>query len=390
MANDAGIPTAVLDATPEPGVRKRTFSSYSYSAFISYAHDDDKAWNWWISSFSDELDMALGPRLRIRVPPVHLSSKNGPIQGPLNDGLRKNIALSYAMVVFVHDKYLLSEWCLQELKHFRDLHGDKGFRERFYIIAMSEDAIERLTQRPTWKELFPNVEMVWMPFFRDDNRNWPIKIYVDNTRQKQAVVLNDFFERFLRLREDLAAKINQEVDAETFVPTYPISTGSSEGMAIAEERNLVRIYIESIAEQQKYWEPLGKQIATSWDQVVALEQVEPPILLRPTGLPMTDLEARPMLDDADGVVLLWGKKTPESLAAQISKVEPKLSGPHFAPGLVAYLMEKATDQPVSSTINNWPVVRFSTRSDGSATVLADDAPMLAKFLKGVLVRKRGG
>lgn len=355
---------------------------------MSYAHDDDAAWNCWISSFSGELDMALGPRLRgIRIPRCHLSSKNGPIQGPLNDALRANVEASYAMVLFVHDNYLESDWCLQELKHFRSLHGEDGFRNRLYIIAMSEDAIEHLMQRPMWHELFPGDEMVWMRFFRDDQPEWPMAIYVDNTRQKRVVVSNEFWDRFVYLREDLAKKIKQEVEAERYVPTYPTSSVTSK--AIAEDRNEVRVYIESNPEQQKYWEPLGKQVASSWDQVVALEQIEPPLYLRPTGLPMTDIEGRPMLDDADGVVLLWAKKTPDSLAAQISQVEPKLSGPHFAPGLVAYLMEKATDQPVSSTINNWPVVRFATRDDGSATVLADDAPLLAKFLRNVLARKRG-
>src|SRR5512144_2792788 len=59
------------------GVQRKPFSSFRFSAFMSYAHDDDAAWNCWISSFSGELDMALGPRLRgIRIPRCHLSSKN--------------------------------------------------------------------------------------------------------------------------------------------------------------------------------------------------------------------------------------------------------------------------------------------------------------------------
>jgi hypothetical protein len=119
----------------------------------------------------------------------------------------------------------------------------------------------------------------------------------------------------------------------------------------------------------------------AWDQVVALEKPEPPLRLRPTGLPMTDILSRPRLDDADGVVLVWGWRTPDSLASQIAQVEPKLSGPHFAPGLIAYLMERPDDQPASDSINNWPVVRFATRSDGSVVVLADDQPRLARFLR---------
>jgi hypothetical protein len=182
-------------------------------------------------------------------------------------------------------------------------------------------------------------------------------------------------------------KIKRNVESDHNVPTYPAASAAAP-VAVAEDRHLVRVYIESNAEQQKYWEPLGQQVAGSWEQVVALEHLEPPLYLRPTGLPMSEIDQRPMLDNANGVVLLWGKKTPDSLAAQISQVEPKLSGPNFAPGLVAYLMENATDQPGSTTINNWPVIRFLTRFDGSATVLADDAPALANFLGKVLAHAR--
>jgi hypothetical protein len=52
------------------------------------------------------------------------------------------------------------------------------------------------------------------------------------------------------------------------------------------------------------------------------------------------------------------------------------------------MMQGDTDMPGSPTINNWPVVRFATRPDASATVLADDAPKLAAFLKRVLAHKR--
>ena len=75
------------------------------------------------------------------------------------------------------------------------------------------------------------------------------------------------------------------------------------------------------------------------------------------------------------------------VAAQISQVEPKLSGPQFAPGLIAYMMQDRDDMPGATTINNWPVVRFAPRDD-SAIVLADDAPQLSMFLKRVLAHKR--
>jgi len=368
----------------------KPFSAYRYSAFLSYAHYDDDAWAYWITNFGSELDLALVSRLRgIKVPPSHLSSKNGPIQGQLTEALRRNVEASYAMVLLVHDNYLDSEWCLQELKYFRSCYGEHGFRDRLYIIAMSEDAINRLTNHPTWHELFPFEDQIWMRFFQQEHRDRPVDIYATNDRQKRVVVASEFWGRFVEFREDLAKKIKSDVDAERHESSYPSSTTFPvTTVSPVPEDSWVRVYLEGSQEQHKYWEPLQQQIVMSWDQVVALERVEPPLYLRPTGLPLAEIDRRPMLDDADGVVLLWGKKAPDSLAAQISQVEPKLSGPHFAPGLFAYLMENAGDRPGSTTINNWPVVRFATRPDGSVIVLADDAPVLTKFLRHTLAHKR--
>jgi hypothetical protein len=367
-------------------MQKRLFSTYRYSVFMSYSHHDDKAWNGWISSFGRELKLALEPRLRgIRVPPIHLIGDN--IQGVLDDGLRQDIDASFAMLLVVHDNYLESEWCLQELRHFRALSGEDRFRDRLYIVAMSEDAMQRLQERPTWREFFAQKEPVWMNFFEEDHSDRPIAIYPTSSRQKQVVVATEFWNRFVDLRESLAGKIKKEATSERRVETYPTAT-ASDGRVGAAESNLVKVYIEANREQENVLESLGQQVAFSWEQVVALECVEPPLHLRPSGLPIGEIDQRPLLGDADGVVLLWGKKTPDSLAAQINQVEPKLSGPHFAPGLVAYIMENPNDHPYSNTINNWPVVRFAVRQDSGAIVLAADVPILAKFLRNVLKRKR--
>lgn len=368
----------------------RPFSSFRYYAFMSYAHYDDKAWNSWVSCFTVELDRALVSRLRgIKVPRAHLSSKDGPIHGPLNEGLRSNVQDSFAMLVFVHDNYLDSDWCLQEMKYFRDLFGEQGFRERLYIIAMSEDAIHRLTARKAWQELFPLPHQVWMPFFQEDKSDRPIPIYATNMRGRDVVVANEFWDKFVELRERLATHIKENVETERHVPGYPKTVASSEPVGVPPaDQSLVRVYIEASVEQQKYWEPLGRQVANSWERIVADERMEPPLYLRPTGLPMGEIDERPFLDDANGVVLLWGKKTPDSLAAQISQVEPKLSGPQFAPGLIAYIMENSADRPSSTTINNWPVVRFAAAPDSSAVVDPDDALLLTRFLREVLAHKR--
>ena len=366
----------------------RPFSSYRYSAFISYASDDDDAWNSFVSCFTDELNKALAPRLRgIPVPQAHLSGDDPLVGGRLSDKLRQNVDDSFAMFIFVHDNYLASEWCLHELEYFKSLFGDRGFRERLYLIAMSEDAVKELTGREQWKRICPFDDLLWQRFYRDDDHNRPIEIYASNTRNKRVVVANAFWDSFVDIREDLAKKMRTAAEAKQFAPAYPVAA-AERAVALPEDETLVRVYIEGNTDQEKYWESLGKQVAASWDQVVGALKVEPRLYLRPTGLPMSEIDQRPMLDDADGVVLLWGKKTPDSLAAQIKKVEPKLSGPNYAPGVVAYLMDGRNDAPAASSVGNWNVLRFDAGGDGSMHVLLEDAPALEVFLNSVLVRKR--
>ncbi len=369
-----------------PPSDKRLFSTCKYSAFLSYATVDDQAWAQWITNFGEEFDLALRARvLGVKVPNSHLSEKDGPVHGHLGPELRQRIKESFAMVLFVHDGYVNSEWCLQELKYFKDLFGDSGFRDRLYIIAMSRDAMEVLQQKPLWREEFTGEnQLVWLSFYQDDRDDHPIDMYAINPRRQKLVVANDFWTRFVRLRDDLAMKIKHQVAEEGFVPTYPLASDARRSVPQDEH---VRVYIEGNKGQNKYWETLGEQVVNIWTRVVADEQIEPPLYMRPTGLPLNELQQRPILDDANGVVLLWDRKTPDSLAAQISQVEPKLSGPWFAPGLVAYMMQTATDVPDSPTINNWPVVRFATSSE-RATVVPEDVSKLETFLRSVLAHKR--
>jgi hypothetical protein len=291
------------------------------------------------------------------------------------------------MILFVHDNYLASKWCLHELEYFKTLFGAKGFRERFFVIALSQTAIQQLTARAQWKSVCPFDDQVWLPFFENDSPDFPMEIYLSHTRGKQVVVANDFWREFLKVREALAKKIRATVENELRVPAYP-QVAATRVVPLPDDELLVRVYIEGNAEQEKYWASLGAQVVASWEQVTATMQIEPHLYLRPTGLPMSEIDQRPLLDDADGVVLLWGKKTPDSLAAQINKVEPKLSGPNYAPGVIAYLMEGPNDTRSTESVGNWHVVRFAAGADGSAAVIPEDAQALNDFLSSVLERKR--
>lgn len=370
-------------------IATRPFSSYRYSAFMSYAFDDDKSWNKWISNFGYELNQALKPRVRgFRVPDVHLASANGPIHGVLSDALRCNVEDSFAMLLFVHDAYVDSNWCLDELQYFKSLFASDGFRDRLYIIGMSEPAILNLKTHAAWKRLFPYDDQVWMPFFRDGDRTFPIPIYPADARPNRATVSEEFWERFVRLREQLAVQLKKCAESERDLGASPVpTTGGPAVYPSPEDRDLVRIYIEG-TQEHKYWGALSQKVSDSWDQVVALEHVEPPLHLRPTGLPLSEIHQRPILGNANGVVLLWARKTPDTLLAQVRAVEPQLSGPKPVPGLVAYLMNSAGDLPSIREFDNWPVTRFLIRDDGSATVIDEDASLLKTFLKRVLSHKR--
>lgn len=366
-------------------IKERLFASYRYSAFISYATSDDQFWNYWVSCFTDELNRSLRAAGRgVKVPPAHLSGDNPLVNGRLSGHLEKNIEDSFAMFVFVHDNYLESPWCLKELEYFRSLFGPEGFEERLYVIAMSEDAINALTQTDDWRRVCPNDDQLWLQFFYDHKRSEPIEIYTDN--QLRRIVSNAFWQRFVAVRKDLLEKMGQAIDRERRSTSYPSTAAVVE--ATPEDQHLVRIYIEGTREQERYWESLGQQVEQCWSRVIETMALVPPLYLRPTGLPMNEIDQRPMLDDADGVVLLWGRKTPDSLAAQIKKVEPKLSGPFYAPGLIAYIMERSEDLPGSRMVGFWNVARFKAEADGSARVLPEDAPILEAFLTSVIERKR--
>jgi hypothetical protein len=366
---------------------ERAFASYRYCAFISYASDDDAAWNSFVSCFTDELNLALGSRLHMTLPPAHLSGDDPLTKGSITDELRKNIEDSFVMFIFVHDSYLLSGYCRQELEHFASLYGEAGFRERLYLISMSDSATQKLLASDDWKRLCPIKDLVWQKFFREDKHDRPIEIYASNARNKRAVVAEAFWNRFVDVREDLADRIRAVLAKEQVASAYPLAAAVRE-VALPEDQALVRVYIENNTEQNKYWDSMSQQLVASWDRVASALKTEPRLYLRPTGLPMNEIDKRPMLDDADGVVLLWGAKTPDSLAAQIKKVEPKLSGPNYAPGVIAYLMEGPDDLPVASSVTNWNVVRFLAHPDGTASVLQEDAPALEVFVSNVLVRKR--
>ena len=185
-----------------------------YTAFISYAHADDAAWFNWITQFRNELERSLGAMLRgVRLPRFHLSGENGPVAGDLSDELLRRVDASFAMIIVVHDNYAQSEWCLKELEYFKTLFGDEGFRERLYIVAMSEAAMLQVSGSEAWKRLLPGPDQVWLGFFDHADKARPVDIYMG-----PGLVAPAFRVPFERLRSDLAAKLKQSAAAAAPAP----------------------------------------------------------------------------------------------------------------------------------------------------------------------------
>ncbi len=500
-----------------------------FTAFISYAHADDAAWFNWVTQFRTELERGLQALLRgVRLPRLHLSGENGPVAGALSDELRRRVEASFAMIIVVHDNYAQSDWCLQELAYFKSLFGERGLRERLYIVALSETAMLQVSGSAAWRDLVPGGDQIWMPFFDPADKARPLDIYMG-----PGLVSPAFRQPFERLRGNFAAKLRQaavlppappavprepeplpvplrvveERAAPTaggevligFVPTAsaaaalqaarvlaqrglparvlsqdvvfndfadfahaerlllafddtpPMMTSLAAGGHLEVQRDAwlkhggaperlhwldlrtatdlppqgaaawvaaqggamlgpqaladvlrppapppalvpasgVRIYIESNRNERTLWEPLGEQIRRKWDEVchrLAPGRV-PALSLRPRGLPVDQIDSFPSLDDADGVVLLWGRKTSEALVAQINKVENKMTaGRDAAPGIVAYLMppQQATE-PVPAW--GWQVLRFHAASEDAIDVVTEESDQLDRFLKKVYERR---
>lgn len=370
-----------------------------YTAFISYAHADDVRCHNWVSFFAAELQRGLEAVMRgVRLPPVHKSGDNGPVAGVLGPELRERIDKSFAMVVVVHDNYVLSDWCRAELEYFRERFGEEGCRERLYIVALSAPAVQKAAAGEAWRRLLPAGQL-WMPFFDELQRSEPLDIYM-----APQLVTPGFKALFNRLREDFVGKL-RAAQAQQGLPIVPRRGSDGTGADAEAPRATppavagdVRIYIESNRHELNLWQPLGEQMRRRWARLTsrppaggpgtAAPASPPPALhLRPRGLPVEQIDQFPCLDDADGVVLLWGRKTPDALVAQINKVENKMSpGKDIAPGVVAYLMPpQRSAEPVPAW--GWQVLRFEARAPDDIDVVDEEDDELESFLRRVLERR---
>lgn len=205
----------------------KTLNQCRYSAFISYAHDDDLATDGWISRFSEFLRTRLQNRLgRIgirQLQDMHLSGRNGPLVGSLPEALLNNVADSYAMVIVVYNAYTKSDWCLQELAYFRQAFGAEGLGRRLYVVALSKSAMEEIVARPDWGRLtLPN--QLWIPFFRDEDVDEPVR---------QRLAHGELSERFetqlIKLLDAFEGTVKQDLRDPPLPPPMPVTSPPPRG-----------------------------------------------------------------------------------------------------------------------------------------------------------------
>ena len=185
----------------------KSLKDCEFTAFISYAQADDAAWYDWVTQLRNELELSLGAMLRgVRLPRFHLSGENGPVTGVLSDEVRHRVEASFAMIIVVHDNYAHSDLCLKELEYFSSLLGPNSFRERLFVIAMSEPAMLQVSRSPAWRRLVPYDEQIWMPFFDPTDKARPLDIYM-----APGLLSHGFRQPFERLRSDFAAMLRRYI-----------------------------------------------------------------------------------------------------------------------------------------------------------------------------------
>lgn len=185
------------------------YNDCEYLAFISYAHADDKATNGWISSFCEELQQVMEGKLS-NLPEgskaLHLSQDDGPINGVLDPQLQNRIKNSFFTIVIIYDAYLISDYCLKEIKWFKEIHGGTGYTDRLFILSLSERAIEAAKNSEIWKYLSPDThEQVYLPCYNNKDKQQPIPQYRNNDK-----VTTEFGNLIQKIATKMSDKIKQD------------------------------------------------------------------------------------------------------------------------------------------------------------------------------------
>jgi hypothetical protein len=155
-------------------------------------------------------------------------------------------------------------------------------------------------------------------------------------------------------------------------------------------RPRVTIYIEKSPKEKKIWKPLGARIGELWEELNRDEASAAMNLdIRTRALDIDRLTSSQTVDDADGVVLLLGQKHPESLIAQINRVEDSIPirGPVF-PGFVALLVPPRTPGEDHIGEHGWDYYKFRSEIPPGVRELDAYTEDLKQFLRDIREQHR--
>lgn len=171
--------------------------------------------------------------------------------------------------------------------------------------------------------------------------------------------------------------------ARLFPPATPAPAGSA---AAGIPPRPVRLFIESNRNEPWQWKLLGEQIRPLWQKLLDERHINVPLNLRPSGLNIDEIDLF-NLDEADGLILLWGQKEARSLLSQINLVEDRLT--ELAPAIVAYLSPPKPQAEQAVPALGWQVLRFQQQEAPPPKAVRpdqNDATELTRFLNDVLDR----
>jgi TIR domain len=210
--------------------------SESNDLFISYSHIDNRPWgagqHCWVSEFHTELatrlEMLLGRDVRI----WRDLKLNG--NDELNDRILGELRNSRAFLCVISPRYRKSDWCLRELRLFREQVSAPGGVAGSTLFKVVKTPVERTAQPP---EVQP---FLGYEFFHETASGKVHEFYPSRAEDSQES------KAFWQQIDDLAQDISKTLEA---TPSRPTVSGAGDGrkaIYLAEATGDVKVARDSV------------------------------------------------------------------------------------------------------------------------------------------------
>jgi hypothetical protein len=159
------------------------------------------------------------------------------------------------------------------------------------------------------------------------------------------------------------------------------------------DASAVHILIESNPEERDEWQRLADCIREVWVELVTGMPQQPTLELDFNEFPIdgNTQTGQDSVQNADAVLLLWGKKPPQSVEAAVINQGKKITTVGGdALGLVARLVPPRIDDPGTRMLGGWTVISFEPRpgSQGAQFRETDDSRLTLEGFLGRVLRRR--